>query len=155
MKNGVVFATIHVVGSNDNHGFDAANDAEQRCRAAANRAWIEGALRLAEGPDRRGLVLLTQADPWVRSRDRVYDGLLAQVAAGARRLGKPLLFVHGDTHTYRLDRPFRDGYGNPVENALRLETFGSPVTGWVRVSVDPGDVKLFRVEPHAQKPQGG
>jgi hypothetical protein len=154
-KNGVVFATIHVVGSNDNRGFDAANDAEQRCRAAAVRAWIEAALRLAEGADRRGLVLFAQADPWEPSKDRVYDGLLAQVAAGARRLGKPLLFVHGDTHAYRADRPFRDGYGRTVENAQRLETFGSPVVGWVRVEVDPDDANLFRFVPHAEAAAGG
>ena len=154
-KNGVVFATIHVVGSNDNRGFDAANDAEQRCRWAANRAWIEGALRLAEGPDRRGLVLVTQANPWESSRDKVYEPLLAQVAVGARRLGKPVLFVHGDTHTYRTDRPFRDSRGETVENAVRLETFGSPVVGWVRVAVDPNDAKLFRIEPRAETPGGG
>lgn len=154
-KNGVVFATIHVVGSNDNRGFDAANDAEQRCRSVANREWIERALRLAEGADRRGLALFTQADPWVDSRGKVYDALLAQLAAGARRLGKPLLFVHGDTHAYRFDRPFRDGYEKRVENALRLETFGSPQVGWVRVTVDPDDAKLFRVEPRLEVPSGG
>ena len=149
-RNGVVFATIHVVGSNDNRGFDSVNDAEQRCRAAANRAWLESALRLAEGPGRRGLVILTQANPWERSRDNVYDGLLAQVAAGAKRLAKPVLFVHGDTHTFRTDRPFRDGSGTRVDNAVRLETFGSPVVGWVRVSVDANDAQLFRIEPHGE-----
>lgn len=154
-KNGVVFATIHVVGSNDNRGFDAASDAEQRCRAAANRAWIESAVRLAEGAGRRGLVLATQANPWVRSRDGVYDGLLAQVSAGARRLARPVLFIHGDTHTFRVDRPFRDGAGVPVDNASRLESFGSPVVGWSRVSVDPGDAKLFRIEPMRQEVPGG
>lgn len=148
MKNGVVFATVHVVGSNDNRGFDAASDREQLCRATANRAWIEHALRLAEAPGRRALVLVTHANPWVGSRDKVYDGLLAQVAAGARRLAKPLLFIHGDTHTYQVDFPFRDGRGARVENARRLETFGSPTVGWVRVNVDPNDTELFRFEPH-------
>ena len=154
-RSGVVFATVHVVGSNDNRGFDAANDAEQRCRAAANRDWIERAIRLAEGEGNRGLVLAAQADPWVQSRDKAYEALLAQVAAGARRLAKPLLFVHGDTHTYRFDRPFRDGYGNRVDNAMRVETFGSPTVGWVRVTVDPGDANLFRVEPRGEGQPGG
>jgi len=154
-KNGVVFATVHVVGSNDNRGFDAANDAEQRCRAAANRDWIERAIRLAEGADRRGLVLAAHANPWVGSRDKVYDALLAQVSAGAVRLAKPVLFAHGDTHTFRADQPFRDGYGNRVENVLRVETFGSPVTGWVRITVDPNDKKLFRAEPRTETPPGG
>jgi hypothetical protein len=145
-RAGVVFATVHVVGSNDNRGFDARNDEEQRCRAAANREWVERAIRLAESPDRRALVLFTHVNPWEKSRDRVYDGLLAQVAAGARRLGKPLLFVHGDTHTFRFDRPFRDSLGNPVDNAMRLETFGSALVGWVRVTADPNDPKFFRVD---------
>jgi hypothetical protein len=154
-RSGVVFASVHVVGSNDNRGFDAANDAEQACRATANRAWIENALRLAEGPDRRGLVLLTHANPWEPSRDRVYDALLAQVAAGARRLAKPILYVHGDTHTYRVDRPFRDGRGERVDNVVRLETFGSPVSGWVRVTVDPDDANLYRIEPRQETATGG
>lgn len=154
-RGGVVFATVHVVGGNDNRGFDAANDAEQACRAAANRAWIEGALRLAETSRSRGVVVAAQANPWESSRDRVYDGLLAQLAAGARRLGRPLLFVHGHTHTYRFDQPFRDGQGKPVDNAWRLESYGSPVVGWVRVTVDPNDERLFRVEPRPPAQPGG
>jgi hypothetical protein len=146
-RGGVVFATVHVVGSNDNRGFDPANDAEQACRAAANRAWIENAIRLAETSRSRGLVVAAQANPWEASRERVYDPFLAQLAAGARRLARPLLFIHGDTHTYRFDQPMRDGFGKSVANAWRLESPGSPVVGWVRVTVDPGDDRLFRVEP--------
>jgi hypothetical protein len=155
MKNRVVFATIHVVGGNDNRGFDAAGDAEQRCRAAASRAWLADAIRLAESAGMRGLVVVAQANPWEASRDKAYDGLLAQLSAGARRLAKPLLFVHGHTHTYRFDRPFRDAQGGAVANARRLESFGSPVVGWVRVTVDPGDDSLFRVEPHPGDAAGG
>jgi hypothetical protein len=147
IKNGVVFVTVHVVGSNDNRGFDAANDAEQACRAAANRAWLDRAFRLARGAGQRGLAMFLQADPWAASPDRVFDALLAQVSAGARRLAKPVLFVHGDSHTYTVDRPFRDERGQSVENAVRLETYGSPNVGWVRVTVDPGDPALFSFEP--------
>lgn len=154
-RGGVVFATIHAVGSNDNRGFDAASDAEQRCRAAANREWLERAIRLAEARDRRGLAIFAQANPWVASRDGVYDALRAQVAAGAKRLAKPVLFAHGDTHGYRADRPFRDGLGEAVDNALRVEVFGSPVVGWVRIAVDPDDERLFRVEPRPGAPSGG
>jgi hypothetical protein len=58
-----------------------------------------------------------------------------------------MLYVHGDTHAYTLDRPFRDSLGKPVENIVRLEVPGSPLVGWVRVTVDPNDPALFRVEP--------
>ena len=64
---------------------------------------------------------------------QVYEGFVAQVAAGAKRLAKPVLFVHGGTHSHPIDRPFRDGLGNPVENAVRVEGFGSPGGGGGRV----------------------
>ncbi len=70
------------------------------------------------------------------------------LADAAKRLGKPVLFIHGDTHTYRLDTPLVDAAGIPVGNLTRLETFGSPFVGWVEVSVDPGDPRLFTFEPH-------
>ena len=43
----------------------------------------------------------------------------------------------------------------PPEAARRLESFGSPVVGWVRVTVDPADDSLFRVEPHPGEAAGG
>lgn len=146
-KGKVVFATIHVVGSNDNRGFDAANDAEQRCREAANLAWLDSAFRLAGTEGMRGLVIATQMNPVADYAGAVYEPLKARLAAGAKRLARPVLFVHGESHTYRFDRPFRDEAGSRVANLWRLETFGSPRVGWVRVTVDPNDADLFRVEP--------
>ena len=137
-----------------NLGEDAAVAAVQ---VGDRRAFLveERAVRFAEAPDRRGLVILAQANPWVANRGGTYDWLLAQVAAGAARLAKPVLFAHGDTHTYLVDRPFRDGRGKAVENARRLETFGSPQVGWVRVTVDPNDAGLFRFEPRPPAAPGG
>jgi len=149
VRSGVVFATVNVPGSNDNVGYDAANDAEARCRGEANREWLEEAARLAQQPDARGLVVALQADPWA-AKTSVYAPLLAHVAAIARRLGKPVLFVHGDTHAYRLDNPFRDAAGAPIDNLTRLETYGSPFVGWVEVTVDPADPALFRFQPHLE-----
>ena len=73
--------------------------------------------------------------------------LIAKIAEVARALRRPVLFVHGDTHVYRWDTPFKDRYGEPVPNALRLETYGSPFVGWVRVTVDPDSPGVFIVEP--------
>jgi hypothetical protein len=66
-----------------------------------------------------------------------------------------VLFVHGDTHMYTVDRPFRDARGERVENLVRLETFGSPNVGWVRVSVDPDDSRHFGFEPVLPPRAGG
>jgi hypothetical protein len=143
----VVFVTLNIPGSNNNVGFDAANDEEARCRDRANALWLEQAVAESSANDRRALVVMVQADPWVASKP-VYKPFLAALEAAARRLRKPVLFVHGDTHVYVVDAPFRDALGEPIANLVRLETFGSPFVGWVKVTVDPGAAEFFRFEPH-------
>jgi len=144
----VRFATLNVPGPDNNEGHDAASDAEARCRNAANHAWIERALALAQQENDIALVLATQGDPWLRDVN-AYAELKAEVASVARRFQKPVLFVHGDTHVYRYDTPFADSAGT-VPNALRLETYGSPFVGWVRVTVDPESAAVFQVQPELE-----
>ena len=61
-----------------------------------------------------------------------------------------MLFVHGDTHTYHFDAPFLDSTGQPIANLRRLEVYGSPIVGWVKVTVDAAFPELFLAEPHAE-----
>jgi len=143
----VRFDTINVPGDDNNEGIDERLDAEARCRNEANERWIDAAAAKAEQEGDRALVIATQADPWHNAKTREFHVLIAKVAEVARRLGRPVLFVHGDTHVYRWDAPFRDRYGEPVPNALRLEVYGSPFVGWVRVTVDPDSPGVFIVEP--------
>ena len=140
----VRFVTLNVPGSDNNVGFDAASDAEAVCRNAANAKWLERAVSAAEAPGVRALVIAIQANPWDSKKPGVYKDLLTQVEASAARVRKPVLFVHGDTHTYRVDTPF-------VAPIRRLETYGSPFVGWVKVTVDPRLPELFRFEPHLQR----
>ena len=144
-RDAIVFVTINVPGSNDNVGFNAASDAEARCRFEANRRWVERAA--ASARDARALVIAMQANPWFTSK-RVYDDLLALIDRTARGLGKPVLLVHGDTHNYRVDTPFTDALGVPFTNLTRVETYGSPIIGWVKVTVDPSRPQPFTFEPH-------
>jgi hypothetical protein len=148
-RSAVRFVTLNVPGSDNNVGFDRASDEEARCRDEANRIWLERAVRESEDAGTRALVVAIQANPW-RTTKGVYRGLLAQLQQAAQRLRKPVLFVHGDTHTYRADYPFVDAVGQPVANLTRLETFGSPAVGWVRVTVNPADPEVFRFEPKLQ-----
>jgi len=149
----VRFVTVNVPGSRNNEGWDAASDAEAQCRNPANRRWIDRAADLVERNDDRALVIATQADPWLDDIP-AFRELIAHVGALAQRLHRPVMFVHGDTHTYRYDTPFKDASGTTIASALRLETYGSPLVGWVRVVVDPGDPALFSVQPilHAVVP---
>jgi hypothetical protein len=144
----VQFVTLNVSGSDNNQGWDAANDREARCRNEANRQWLEHAVEAALAPGTRALVVMVQANPWwILRTPHVFDPFLASIRAAAARLHKPLLFVHGDTHMYRVDAPFTDSLGQPLPNVTRLETYGSPFVGWVRVTVDPSKSDLFSFEP--------
>lgn len=149
-RGGVVFATLDIQGSNDNFGFDAANDAEHIARKAANLEWLSQAVALASSSNAPGLVVTIHANPFVKSRQDVYEPYLEGLRSAAARLRRPVLLIHGDTHHMRVDRPFVDAGGRPYAYLRRMETFGSPWIGWVKVTVDPNDPALFSFDsrPH-------
>ena len=51
---GITFATLHIVGSNDNFGRTPEMDAEQRERKAANIAWMRATFAQAKSDGSRG-----------------------------------------------------------------------------------------------------
>lgn len=171
VEGGVVFATLHTVGDNDNIGKGAPTDAEQAERMAANLAWLRAAFTEAARADRRGLVILTQANPgfenyWPQaSRGRYflrfiprgmplpktdlgYAPYVGALSEALETFTKPVAFLHGDTHIFRVDKPlFSAKSGRIFENFTRVETFGWPDSHWVRIRVDASDPQLFRFNP--------
>jgi hypothetical protein len=168
--NGVVFATLHTVGSNDNFGRTPEMDAEHAERKAGNIAWIKKAFATARAPEARGLVLLTQANVafeshwteslksrYVRSAggsvpkdagSTAYDALIDALATEMESFRKPVLFVHGDTHLFRVNKPLSSKKTRRFfENFTRVEVFGDPETHWVQITVDPSKPELFTIEP--------
>jgi hypothetical protein len=133
----VAFVSLNVSGSENNVGFDRANDEEARCRDAANGRWLDTAVGHALESQASELVVIVQANPWW-SLHRGHERFVTQLDGAARRFRKPLLLVHGDTHTYRVD--------HPMPGVTRLETYGSPFVGWVKVTVAPGDAVPFRFD---------
>ena len=64
--------------------------------------------------------------------------------------GKPVVYVHGDTHIFRVDKPlFGSTSRRIIENFTRVETIGYPDTRgypdthWVRAIVDPKEPNVF------------
>ena len=169
--NGVVFATLHIPGSNDNFGRTPEMDAEQRERKAANLAWMRQAFAKAKAENSRGLVLMTQANPafensWDNRRKNLlfqrvlgmtppnppvptaFDEYVAALAEQMEGYDKPVAFLHGDTHMFKIDQPlYNPKTQRPFANFMRVETFGSPNSHWVLVTVDPGKPQLFTFEP--------
>ena len=165
----VVFVTLHIVGSNDNTGNGSRTDAEQAERKQANIAWLKAAF--AAAADAKGLVILTQANPgfenfWPDSAKTryflpfiargqplpkpasAYADYVRALADALEDYRKPVAFLHGDTHIFRIDKPlFSAKTGRAFENFTRVETFGWPDTHWVRGTIDPADPQLFRFNP--------
>ena len=97
------FVTLNVPGSNNNVGYDAASDARS---ALPQRGQPRAGFRTPPmRPRRRGVRGLVVAHPG-RSVAIQEAGVQRACSSNSRRppgmLGKPVLFVHGDTHTYRV-----------------------------------------------------
>ena len=66
---------------------------------------------------------------------------------------KPLAYVHGDSHYFRVDKPFQDSAGRRLENFTRVETFGDNQGNgnndvhWLKVLVDPASREVFAYQP--------
>jgi hypothetical protein len=164
----VTFVTVHIVGENDNFGRTPEMDAEQAERKVANIDWLKQAFAEAKAADSRGVVILTQANPgfenfWpanaktryflrfvprgqpVPSRPLAFGDYVQALTEELETYGKPVVFLHGDTHLFRIDKPLYSKKTNRLfENFTRVETFGWPDSHWVRISVDPADPQLFR-----------
>jgi hypothetical protein len=165
---GVTFVTVHIVGENDNFGRTPEMDAEHLERKAANIAWLKQAFAEAKAAGSRGVVILTQANPgfensWpasaktryflrfvprgqpVPSRPLAFDDYIQTLSEELETYDRPVAFLHGDTHIFRVDKPLFSKKTNRLfENFTRVETFGWPDSHWVRISVDPADPQLFR-----------
>ena len=154
----VLMVGLNIPGSNNNWK-PRGDNREFNQRLKANTAWIAEAFAHARRANLRAVMLVLQANPDFEGdearklapahpgyRDG-YAEFKAQLAAEAGTFGRPVLVVHGDTHSYRIDRPLRDATGHPVANVTRLETFGSPGLGWVKVTIEQNDPRVFRFRP--------
>lgn len=151
---GVIFATVHLVGSsnNDQPAVPGAVG-EWRERDAANEAWVRAAFAEARATGAPGVALFFQADPFAADRGRTgyargFERFLKVTGEEARAFAKPVLLVHADEHRYRLDVGIRfEAALPPVPNVARLETFGEQNVHGVLVTVDPESRDVFLCGP--------
>ena len=145
-------------------------DAEYTERNAANLSWIVQAFERAKREQARAVVIFTQANPqfettWSPGLVRRYlyglpvnvpksrqptgfDEFLAVLEREIVSFPRPVVLIHGDTHIFRIDKPLvRSSDRQLVANFTRVETFGSPDVGWIRVVVDLSDPGIFFFEP--------
>jgi hypothetical protein len=171
MVGKVVYVTLNIQGSCNNLCDTAPNPAEYAARNAANIAWMQEAFAYARQRKAAALMLVSQADvgfdahSWdAPNRDPITlvqtgtdpDGFrefllaLRNEVIGFR---KPVAYVHGDSHYFRVDKPFLDSKGQRLENFTRVETFGNNAANglndvqWVKVRVDAGSREVFSYTP--------
>jgi hypothetical protein len=162
-QRGVVYGTVHVVGSNDDHAVwftdrtDAAGNPvpetrketgqrarEYTRREAANLDWLDTIFDVAERTRAPGLVIGMQADMWDPTAEQsAFEAVKAVIAERSEEFGKPVLLMQGDSHLLKVDRPAR-----MPDNLTRIVVQGSTNVPheWTKLTVDPADPGVFSCE---------
>ena len=152
-RGGVTFATLHVVGSNNNRpttlpdGTVVGNEAEYEARNAANISWMRETFDAAKASGSPGVMLVIQANPFEEdtATPSGFTEFKVALEEEVTAFDGPVVLVHGDSHTFRIDKPVISET-RPL-NFTRVEAFGSPDVHWVRATVDPRDEEVFSFEP--------
>ena len=150
-KEGVVFATIHIVGSKNNRQANISGAVEEFLfRDEANAAWLDTIFDEAFSSNAPALAVFIHANPFRdlkddREVDAGFARFLKQLRNRTIDFGKPVLLVHGDTHYFRFDKPMmHEGTKrDSVENFTRLEVFGGTNMHALRIDVDLSSSHVF------------
>lgn len=168
---GVTYVTLNIPGSCNNLCDTAPDTAEYTARNAANLRWLQETFATAKERGSAAVMVISQANPgWdlsdatraplrnpqtLAQTDGQPDGFVQFLTAlrdEVTAFRKPVAYVHGDSHYYRVDKPFLDSTGRRLENFTRIETFGNnPQNGtndvnWIKVKVDPRSRDVFSFE---------
>ncbi|HEY5646126.1 MAG TPA: hypothetical protein VIS76_09305 [Pseudomonadales bacterium] len=164
-RDGVVFATVHVPGSQNGFVINDARRAEEAiARNAANVAWIKDAFATATARDASAVVIALHAGMFMDASGGDFanrelrggtDGPFYWIALAIRDLAdafaKPVLLINGDYHEFVIDRPFfvSQGETSPPKygNVTRLQVYGAPELRAVRVDVDTDTPWVFGFSP--------
>jgi hypothetical protein len=175
----VTFATVNVQGTCNNlcgsggSAPDAGGDpVEYAARNAADLQWLQDTFDEAKADGSAGVMIVWQADPGfdktdgsraplrdpqtLVETDGAADGfhdILAKLRALTIDFKKPIVLVYGDSHYFRVDKPFLDSSGRRLENFTRVETFGDNQgngtndVNWVKALIDPQSRDVFAFQP--------
>jgi len=170
--HGVTYATLNVQGSCNNLCDTAPDPEEFAARNAANIAWLRETFDAARARRSAAVMLISQADPgWdlsdgtraplrdprtLAETDGQPDGyqvFLLALRDEVVAFERPVAYVHGDSHYFRVDKPFQDAQGRRLENFTRVQTFGDNQGNgnndvhWLKVVVDPSVREVFAYQP--------
>jgi hypothetical protein len=191
--HGVTYATLNIQGSRDNRCGDHPDSKEADYRREADIAWMRETFQIAKDRDSAAIKFISQADPGFSNRpvesEPIRDPktleLVTPIPAGivdghrdfllalreeVKTFRNPVAYVHGNTHYFRIDKPFYDSEppdsvtttARRLANFIRIETFGDNTftaanthpdpdeknnVHWVKVFVDPDSREVFAFQP--------
>ncbi len=173
----VTYATLNIQGSCNNLCDVAPDPNEYAARNYANIEWMKETFKQAKDRNAVAVMLVSQANPgWdlsdpTRAPLRDPKTLVEKTPAGTDSstdgfkefllalreevvaFRKPVAYVHGDSHYFRIDKPFLDASGRRLENFTRVETFGDNQANgtnhvqWLKVSVNAQSREVFAYQP--------
>jgi len=169
---GVTYAILNVQGSCNNLCDAEPDPAEWAARNQADIAWMHETFQVARSRHSAAVMFFSQANPgWdladstraptrdpktLTEADGQPDGfreLLLALRDEVVAFRRPVVWVHGDSHYFRIDKPFLDAQGRRLESFTRVETFGDHQENgdndvhWLKVMVDPRDREVFAFQP--------
>ena len=152
-KAGVLFVVVHVVGSGNNYKPDHPPSMKEFTeRNAANLAFLKESYVEAAKSDVRGVAVVIHANPGFETGlGEGFKDFLASMRGFLSGYDRPVVCIHGDSHYYRIDKPFRDANGKTFLGVTRREVFGSPNGGGLVITVDPDDPQVFSARPYYLK----
>ncbi len=169
----VTYATINVQGTCNNRcgssqGDTTGDEPEYQARNAADLQWLQETFDEAHAEGSVAVMIIGQADPGFDGSDATraptrdprtlaetdsapdgYVDFLKKLRDLTIAFRKPVVYVHGDSHYFRVDKPLQDSSGQRVENFTRVETFGDNQANgnrdaqWVKALVDPNSRDVF------------
>ncbi len=148
--NGISFATVHLVGSNNNFlPSDKKLTDEFFDRDKANIAWLNEVFTDAKASNSPGVVLFTQADMFNPDKESAgFENFLKELKRLTIDFGKQVVLVNGDSHKYIVDKPIlRDTKTKKVlENFTRVQVFGEQDMHAVKITFNPSSPSFFYTE---------
>jgi hypothetical protein len=169
----VTYATVNVQGTCNNRcgsgqGDSTGDEAEFQARNPADLQWLQDTFDEAKAQGSAAVMIIGQADPGfdgsdgtraptrdpktLAEADPAHDGyvdFLKKLRELTIAFQKAVVYVHGDSHYFRVDKPLQDSSGRRVENFTRIETFGNNAPNgnndvhWVKALVDPNSRDVF------------
>lgn len=151
-RDGISFAAVHIVGSNNDlntwSGYSApttAQKAEVTARTNAGISLIRNAFAAAKSSGSRAVVLITQAGMFAPGTQgstyrTAFQSTVRAIASESGSFGKPVFLINGDTHSFASDRPLTTskwksfyGISSSVSNLSRVTIKGG--NEWMKFTV--------------------